>query len=207
MASADQGIERARHSRIVSILKVVLPITALALLSLVFLAARTVDPSLAISSAEIDVEDRARDPRLSGAHFAGVTEDGAALTIVARIARSDPNAAMRLEVEGLEMHLEGGGGEVMDATAALGTIDRGRGTFDLSGGLEFLVSPGYRLETERLTGLLDSTRVTAPGPVAGSAPAGQITAGNLEMRFDSRDGAGYLLVFGGGVRLNYLPED
>ncbi|MFN4099913.1 MAG: hypothetical protein ACK4GT_09060 [Pararhodobacter sp.] len=207
MAFAQQGIGRARHSRIVGILKVLLPLTALIMLSLVFIVARTVDPSQAISSAEIDVEERARDPRLSGAHFAGVTEDGAALTIVARIARSDPDAAMRLDVEGLEMQLEGGGGETMEATAGLGTIDRGRGTFDLSEGLEFEVSPGYRLVTQRLTGLLDSTQVSAPGPVSGSAPAGEISAGNLEMRANSSEGAGYMLVFGGGVRLNYQPED
>lgn len=206
MAFADRGAGQARYSRIVGVLKVVLPLTALVLLSLVFLLARTVDPTRAISTAEIDVEDRARDPRLSGAHYAGVTQDGAALTILAATARSDPEATLRLEVAGLELHLEGQDGETMLATATLGTIDRGRGTFDLREGLEIAVSPGYRLSTERLTGMLDNTLVTAPGPVQGAAPAGEITAGNLQLRSESPQGAGYVLVFGGGVRLNYQPE-
>ncbi|WP_334191243.1 hypothetical protein [Pararhodobacter sp.] len=207
MALAEPGQRRAGYSRTVGILKVLLPLTALTLLSLVFLLARTVDPTQAITNAEIDVEDRARDPRLSGARFAGVTEDGAALTIVAETARSDPGATMRLEVTGLDLQLEGRDGETMHAAARDGIIDRGRGSFELAGGLEVSVSPGYRLATERLTGLLDTTRMRAPGAVEGSAPAGRIQAGNMEMRADSTDGAGYVLVFGGGVRLNYQPEN
>ncbi|WP_127106247.1 hypothetical protein [Pararhodobacter zhoushanensis] len=204
---SEQSIGRPGHSRVVGILKVVLPLTALILLSLVFMLARTIDPTAAISNAEIDVEDRARDPRLSGAHFAGVTDDGAALTIITQTARSDPNATMRLEVTGLHLRLEGRDGENLTASATNGTIDRGRGTFDMTGGLELTATPGYDLTAQSMVGLLDSTRVTIPGRVSGTAPAGEITAGSMEMRVDSGDGTGYLLVFGGGVRLNYQPDN
>ena len=203
----EHSVGRPGHSKAVSILKVVLPLTALVLLSLVFLLARTIDPNAAISNAEIDVEDRARDPRLSGAHFAGVTDDGAGLTIITQTARSDPDATMRLEVTGLHLRLEGRGGETLTASATAGTIDRGRGTFDMSGGLELTATPGYELTTQSLTGLLDSTSILAPGPVRGAAPAGEITAGSMELQVDSGDGAGYRLVFGGGVRLNYQPDN
>ena len=207
MAITEPETRRALHSRVVGILNVVLPITALVLLSLVFLLARTVDPRAAISNAEIDVEDRARDPRLSGARFAGVTEDGAALTIVAETARSDVTAAMRLEVTGLDLLLESETGGTVHAAAAEGIIDRGRGTFSLDGGLDFSAAPGYRLATEQLTGLLDSTSLRAPGPLTGSAPAGQISAGSMELRAGDAGSGGYVLVFGSGVRLNYQPEN
>ncbi|MCA2011712.1 hypothetical protein LCM17_09475 [Cereibacter sphaeroides] len=207
MAMTDPISSKAFHTKVVNVLKVVLPITALVLLSLVFLLARTVDPGSAIANAEIDVEDRARDPRLTGARFAGVTEDGAALTIVASTARSDVNATMRLEVTGLDMLLEGPDGPMMHAIAAEGIIDRGRGLFRLDGGLDFTAAPGYRLTTESLMGLLDNTRLTAPGTVSGSAPAGQIRAGSLELRADPENAGAYVLVFGAGVRLNYQPEN
>ena len=203
----DLSNRRAGYSRIVGILKIVLPLTALVLLSLVFLLARTIDPTRAIPMASIDVEERARDPRLSGARFAGVTDDGAALTIVTQTARSDPDAAMRLEVSGLDLLIEGDNGENLSARAENGTIDRGAGRFDMTGGLEIAVSPGYRLTGERITGLLDSTRVDAPGPVSGTAPAGEIWAGNMVLRADSASDTGYMLVFGGGVRLLYQPEN
>lgn len=195
------------YSRIVGVLKVVLPLTALVLLSLVFLAAKTIDPTQAIPMADIDVQERARDPRLSGARFAGVTDDGAALTIVTETARSDARAALRLEVTGLVLDIEGRSGETLSARAETGILDRGIGRFEMSGNLRIQASPGYDLTTERLTGLLDSTWVQAAGAIAGTAPAGEINAGNMEMRVDSVTGSGYVLVFGGGVRLLYHPEN
>jgi lipopolysaccharide export system protein LptC len=204
---AATRIRQQRHSRIVGILKIVLPLTALVLLSLVFLLARTIDPTMAIPMAEIDVEERASDPRLSGARFAGVTDDGAAITIVTETARSDLNAALRLEVTGLVLELEGQEGETLRATATDGILDRASGRFEMTGGLEVEASPGYRLASDHLTGLLDSTRVESPGPVSGIAPAGEIWAGNMVLRAESGDAPAYMLVFGGGVRLLYQPEN
>ncbi len=205
------GRGSAGYSRLVGVLKVVLPLTALVLLSLVFLTARTIDPTQAIEQAEIDVEDRARDPRLSGARFAGVTVDGAAMTIEAATARSDPTGAMRLRVTGLSLLVEGADGATFTARAAEGMLDRGLGRFEMEGGLEITASPGYRLTTQRLSGLLDSTRLVAPMTVSGQAPAGEFTAGRMDMAAiaapDSPSGTGYRLVFGGGVRLYYLPVE
>ncbi|WP_323034865.1 hypothetical protein [Pararhodobacter sp.] len=199
--------QQAGYSRLVGVLKIALPLTALILLSLVFLLARTIDPTQAIPMADIDVQERARDPRLSGARFAGVTDDGAALTIITETARSDPNATLLLEVTGLRLRIEGREGEVLSARAEGGILDRGTGRFEMSGGLEVQASPGYVLTTDALSGLLDSTLVQAPGAISGRAPAGEINAGNLVMRTDSAPGSGYVLVFGGGVRLLYQPEN
>lgn len=204
---ADRIGQHKQHSRIVGVLRVVLPLTALVLLSLVFLLARTIDPTQAIPLAAIDVQERARDPRLSGARFAGMTDDGAALVIVTQTARSDPQAALRLEVTGLDLLIEGAGRETLTARSRNGVLDRGAGQFEMTGELELTASPGYDLRTQRLVGLLDTTRIEAPGPVSGFAPAGEISAGNMRMQANSTDQAGYVLVFGGGVRLLYQPED
>jgi len=122
--------QKARHSRTVGVLKVLLPLAALVSLSLVFLLARTIDPRQAIATASIDVQDRARDPRLSGARFAGVTEEGAALTISTEAARSSPDGVMRLAVTGMALLLEGQGGETMAIQAGEGILDRGLGRFE-----------------------------------------------------------------------------
>lgn len=196
-----------RHSRLVGVLRVTLPLAALVLLSLVFLLASQIDPTRAIPLAEIDVTDRARDPRISGASFAGVTEDGAALRIVTQTARTDPLAMLRFEVTGLELHLDGPGGEAVFASAQTGSVDRRLGWFDMRGGVQVTATPGYAVQSERIAGALDITRIEIPMPVSGSAPAGQITAGNLSITAVSRDSQGYMLVFGGGVRLLYHPEN
>ena len=69
------------HSRLVGWLKVALPLTALALLSTLFLVARKIDPEAALPYAEVDVAERIREPRMTAPTYAGVTEDGATLTI------------------------------------------------------------------------------------------------------------------------------
>ncbi|MCC5969502.1 MAG: hypothetical protein JJU15_06100 [Pararhodobacter sp.] len=194
-----------RYSWFIGWFKLVLPLSALVLLSMVFLLARPVDPSRGIQMAEIDVEERARDPRISGARFAGVTDDGAALRIEAETARTDPHAMLRFDVTGLALYLDGPDGETVLARSASGSIDRGEGVFSMDGMVELAASPGYRLQTERVTGLLDTTRVEVSGTLSGTAPAGEFFAGNLLITANTPPAAGYKLVFGSGVRLIYLP--
>ena len=81
MARAD------RHTRVVGWLKVALPPAALAILSTLFLVARRIDPEAALPYAEVDVEDLAREPRMTAPTYAGLTSDGAALTLSAKEAR------------------------------------------------------------------------------------------------------------------------
>ena len=71
------------HSRLVAVLKVLLPLIALALLSTLFLFSRKINPEDAIPYASVDVEDRLSDPKMTDAGFAGMTSDGASLSIQA----------------------------------------------------------------------------------------------------------------------------
>ncbi len=206
------------YSRLVVVLKVVLPLAALAALSSVFLLASPVDPERALRSAEIDAEDRARDPRLTGARFVGVTRQGSALRIDTETARSDPEGRLRFQVTGLALQLDDPEGGSLSASAQSGVIDRGAGRFDMAGPVEIDASPGYRLQAETLSGLLDQTLVYSNRPVQGDAPAGRIEAGSMRLTRmpgpqtgpDAAPGpdevAGNRLVFGGGVRLIYHPQ-
>ena len=196
-----------RHSRLVWVLKVTLPLLALALLSMVFLLAETVDPSRGIPLAEIDVEERARDPRVSGASFAGVTEGGSALRITTETARTDPAAVLRLEVTGMTLELEGPAGGLVTGRADSGVLDRGDGSFEMTGAIEVTATPGYRLDSERITGALDRTWLLSPGPISGEAPAGELQAGMLRVTQTPGQPDSQRLVFLGGVRLLYDPQD
>ena len=67
------------HSKLVVWAKVTLPLLALGLLATLFLFSRKIDPTDAIPYADVDVEERAREPRLTMPTYAGVTSDGSAL--------------------------------------------------------------------------------------------------------------------------------
>ena len=70
------------RTRVVRWLRVLLPLLALAMLSVMFLFSREGgDGRSQIPYAEVDAEAMARDPRVVAPEYAGVTADGARLTL------------------------------------------------------------------------------------------------------------------------------
>lgn len=198
------AITRDTHSRVVGLAKIALPLLALAILSTLFLFARTIDPNDAIPYADVDVAERAREPRLTAPTYAGVTADGAALTLQAAEARPDAGAGATAQT--LTARLDSPDGARTDLTAARMTFDNAAGLVSLDGGVTVTTSAGYTITTDNLTARLDRTSLTAPGAVTATAPAGFITAQGMTMT-QGTDPATYVLVFKGRVKLLYTPQN
>ena len=193
------------HSTVVSWLKVALPLVALAIVSTLFLFSRTIDPSDAIPFAEVDIEDRVREPRLTQPTWAGVTDDGAALTIAADEARPD-NGTTAANANGIVADLQTPDGGSAQLVAKRGLLDQNGAALTVDGGVTITTSTGYRMNTEAMTAMLDRTSLISQGAVNGEGPAGHIEAGSMEITQDQGDAASYLLVFKKGVKLLYLPK-
>ncbi|MFN3824927.1 MAG: hypothetical protein ACK4GW_13495 [Pseudorhodobacter sp.] len=192
------------HSVLVSWLKIVLPLLALVILSTLFLVARTVDPSDAIPFAQVDIEDRVREPRLTLPTWAGVTDDGAALTVSADEARP---GAEQASAQQLVARLEMPDGGTADLVSASGTMDPATRRLTISGGVTLSTSTGYRVETEEMVAALDRTSLVADQAVVATGPAGRIDALSMALT-EKPDAQGeYVLVFKGAVKLLYLPAD
>ena len=193
-----------RHTRVVGWLKVVLPLTALAILSTLFLVARRIDPEAALPYAEVDVEVLAREPRMTAPTYAGTTEDGSALTLSADEARPASEGSPA-QAAGLRLDLatpDGGRTELLAADARMDDTAR---EVVLSGGVALTTSTGYRLETAEIAAKLDRTGLESRAPVRATGPAGEITADGMSLSQDNRTPGDYVLVFKGSVRLVYQP--
>ena len=192
------------HSRLVFWLKILLPLAALALLATLFLFGRNVRPEDAIPYADTDIADRVKEPRLTGAAFAGMTKDGAALTIKAADARpgvaGSSNAGSATDLSAL-IQMPGGSSATLQAGA--GRMDQAAKQAILTGGVTLTSSNGYTVKTEGVSVALDQTDVTSLGPVSGAGPAGTITAQGMHL--GREPSGGYLLDFTGGVTLVYTP--
>lgn len=189
------------YSRLVSVLKVALPLLALALLSIMFLVARAPDPERAIPYSDVDVADLSRDQRVAAPAFVGVTRDGAAISMIADTVEpreDDPDLLLAAVVSG---ELELGHGEVAHISAPSGTIDTRSDIAILQGGVVIVTSDGYTMNTERLDAALGDTDVTAPGQVHAVGPEGTLDAGSMRITLGPE--GGYLMDFNGGVRLIY----
>lgn len=192
------------HSVLVSWLKIILPLLALAILSTLFLVARTVDPSDAIPFAQVDIEDRVREPRLTLPTWAGVMDDGAALTVSADEAR--PNAD-QASAERLVARLDLPDGGSADLVAATGSLDPASRRLTVGGGVTLSTSTGYRIETAQMVAALDRTSLVADQAIVATGPVGRIDADSMTLT-EKPDAPGqYLLVFNGAVKLLYLPAD
>ena len=191
------------HSRLVGWLKVILPLAALAILSTLFLVSRTIDPMDAVPYAEVDVEDRIREPKMTAPEYAGTTSDGAAIAFRARNVRPGEGSAMDARTVEAQLDTPDGGSVQMAADAV--AMDAAGAHVTLSGGVTMTTSTGYQVKTEGLVAATDRTRLESLGAVEAEGPVGRITAGEMVMSADPDHEGAYLLVFKTGVKLLYRP--
>jgi lipopolysaccharide export system protein LptC len=196
---------RDAHSRTVFWLKIALPLLALGVLSTLFLFSRDLGPEGLIPFSDVDVEELAREQRLTAPEFTGVTSDGASLTVRAALAL--PGEGGSASAEMLEAIYERDRGMVVRLLAARGRMDPGKGLLSLEGNVQVTTSAGYTLEAERLEAALDRTSLTAPGEVRAEAPYGDLTAGSMTLMPGDGETKGEVLVFKDGVRLIYSPKE
>jgi lipopolysaccharide export system protein LptC len=199
MARADA------HTRIVGWLKVALPLLALAILATLFLVADRINPEDALPYAEVDVEERAREPRMTAPSYAGTTSDGAALTLTAEEARPEAEGTPA-KAKGLRLDLTTPDGANTELRAAIAVMDHDARLMVLSGGVTVTTGTGYRLETDEVVARLDRSGLESRGEVTATGPMGEIRAGGMRLDQDNRTPGAYLLVFNGGVRLVYRPR-
>lgn len=193
-----------RHTRLVGWLKVALPLTALAILSTLFLVARRIDPEAALPYAEVDVEDLAREPRMTAPTYAGTTTDGAALTLSAAEAKpADDQGPASAAAVRLDLATPDGGQTSLLAISAV--LDAATRQVLLSGGVTIATSTGYRLETAEVAANLDRSGLESRTAVRATGPAGEIRADGMTLSQDIQTPGAYVLVFKGAVRLVYQP--
>jgi lipopolysaccharide export system protein LptC len=192
------------HSRFVAQAKVFLPLASLALLATLFLFARGADTTYDIPYARVDIESLAREQRIDGPAFATVTQDGAELEISAERARPDPltKDVMNSTQFRAELRLPDKSAVSMVANDAV--IDGPSRIAELSGNVRIETTTGYSIETDHIAAKLNFSKIESPSSVTGKAPAGNITAGSMEISKDTDSGA-YLLVFKNQVKLIYQP--
>lgn len=195
------------HSRVVALLKVVLPLLALAILSTLFLLSKGRAPEDLIPYADVDVEDLLREPRLTSAAWAGMTEDGAAVTLTAAEATpGTPGSAEAGRVTGLSALVETPDGVSTTVTAGTAILDEEDGRVLMEEGVTVEVSTGYVLRFPAAEMRLDRTRLAVTGTIAATGPMGEITAGAFEMVPSGERPGHYEMHFTGGVRLLYRPQ-
>lgn len=191
------------YSTLVAWMKIILPLIALGLLSTLFLFARSSDGEGEIPYAEI--EDVAREQRLSEPYFAGVADDGSVVSVSAADAKPSTTDNNVLDVTALRADLVTTGGVTVAVSAGDATLNTADQVAQLTGLARVISSNGYQMETFGLTAFLQQGRIESAGALEVRAPFGQLQAGRLVI--ETPQGAeGQRMTFTDGVRLLYDPQ-
>ena len=194
------------YSRFVALTKVILPIVALGILSTLFLFSRNIDPTQSIPYADVDVEGLAREQRIGAPNYAGVTEDGAAISITAKSARPSQDNPEIVMATDLTAVIEDALGGRIDITSGGGVINTDQQFVTLQGEVQILTSTGYIINTSGITAALSETSMTTDGRITAEGPLGTLNAGQMTLETQNGSDGSHLLVFKGGVKLVYDPK-
>lgn len=194
------------HSRVVTGMKILLPLAALSLLSTVFLISETVDPSKSIPIAQVDLEKRAEDPGFTNPIFAGVTDKGDEIRISAAIARPGDSGLKRPTADRMVLLLQLRDGTTVTIRAEQAAVTPKTVTAELHGGVRITTSNGYMIETDRLAARFDTLRISTSSPLSAYGRFGTLSAGGMLLHDGTNRGEVELL-FTGGVKLVYHPEE
>lgn len=191
------------YSVMVGWAKILLPLCALGLLATLFLFARGQNKPTEITFTE--VRTIAQEQRLSAPRFAGVTDDGAVLSVSARSAKPDPARPDLVNINEILMRMDNPSGSFVTATATQGELDGRTRQARLLGLARLETSSGFEMETNGLIAELDTGVVMSDGLLEIQAPFGTLTAGKVTFRVSEQE-TGQQMLFTDGVRLLYDPQ-
>jgi lipopolysaccharide export system protein LptC len=191
-----------RRSRLLDVLRILLPVLALILVGLV-LAWPQIMPGPANITVPTFVPGDADQPdrlRMDSPRYAGQTGRERPYEVTARSASLDPLEAdiVHLDRPAADVALGEDGDVHLEAQS--GTYHRDTEKLMLDGGIEVVTSTGYRFVTPSARVDLAQGRVRGWRPIEGAGPAGTLSAD----RFEITD-AGEVLRFDGRVKVTVLP--
>ncbi|HEX5079015.1 MAG TPA: LPS export ABC transporter periplasmic protein LptC [Geminicoccaceae bacterium] len=191
-----------RRSRLIDVLRILLPALALILVGLV-IAWPQIMPGPAGIAVPTFVPGDAGEPdrlRMDSPRYVGRTSHDRPYAVMARSASLDPLSANVVYLDRPSADIALGEDGSVQLVAQNGTYDRAAGRLLLDGGIEVVTSNGYRFVTPSARVNLAQGRVRGRQPIEGFGPSGRLSAD----RFEIKD-AGDVLRFDGRVRVTLLP--
>jgi len=172
----------AAYSRVVRILKIALPLVAVALLSTIFLVQEedSFDGGLVFSSA--DLETLGDGLTVNNPRLAGTTRDGTAYVLSAETAVPDETGVSIVEFTALNSVMRYSGGQVIELHASNAVAVVNERILNLKDGINLRTSAGYVASTMSATADLDAGTLITNSPVTANGPNGQIKSGRMVIR-------------------------
>lgn len=172
-----RGARPARYSRYVSIMKFLLPVTALVLVGLVVIWPQIhgIEAGLPLGFGRLQLT-KVEDPNMVNARFVGADKKNQPFSITADLAKNvlSGSAAIELEMPKADIAVKDGSWLVL--TANTGVFNKDKKTLKLRGAVNLFHDSGYEFNTKAAE--IDLTEGVAVGkdPISGQGPFGRLQA-------------------------------
>ena len=193
------------YSRVVAILKVGLPLTAVAMLAVLFLNSQDRRGGGELVFSPADLELLGEGMRITGPVFSGVTDTLDRVRFTAAAVTPDAAPPTKAGIETLAGRIDFADGQQMDISAPAGDVDLGARVMKLGGGVKVTTADGYVFSADTADLDFRAGDLTATGSVAGDGPMGRIDAGRLTVSPPAAKTGLRTCLFQDDVRVVYDP--
>ena len=194
-------ISLLRRSRFVRVMKVALPLAAVAMVAAVIAwpQMHAQDPGFRLSYAAIDVGQV--EPSMASARFHGTDRDKRPFRVTADSATQDPNERGKVLLDRLTADLAMSDGTWMSLSARSGVYRESRRFLTLNGDLSMFTERGYEFHGHSAEIDFTAGTLSSDEKVWGQGPFGLLNANGLRV-LDS----GERIHFINGVRTTFYPQ-
>lgn len=191
----------SRYSRFVSLMKILLPLVAAALVLLVIAWPQTQseDNSFRVSLAAIPEGD-ADEPGMTRARFVGTDAKDQPFVITADSAVPLQDRTDQVKLTALQADITVSGGTWVSMMSGEGLFDRTRQHLALLGGVDLFADSGFEMHTEAADIDLALGVARGEAPVTAHGPLGTLSADSFRLEQEGRT-----LFFQGNVRMTVWP--
>lgn len=194
------------YSRLIAAIKVVLPILALGILSLLFFLAQPTREGTPLQFVDTGLEELVEEERLTRPDYRSVTDTGGELRLTGETLRPVPEREGQYTGTTLTGVISNPDGTAFDLTSDAGRLDQLRGLAWLTGSVRLVRHDGHTALSDEVEITTDLSRLVSDGPVHAFGPLGTLDADSMEMLGQPDLGSGTVTIFRGNVRLLYDPQ-
>jgi lipopolysaccharide export system protein LptC len=192
------------HSRVVAVLKVGLPLVALAMLASLFLIQTDDRLNGNIVFSRGDVDALGSGLAVTNPTFTGTTRGDDTFRFSAELVEPDAAPPEWARITALSGELALRNGPTVTVRAEAGNLHVPTQRLDLDGTVVIATSDGYRIDADAVALDLRAGTLAADGAVETTGPLGRIASGNLRIG-PADEAEDRRFSFGKGVRLVYDP--
>ena len=193
------------YSRFVTVLKVGLPLVALAMLSALFLIQNDDGPGGTITFSRGDMEALGDGLRVTNPTLTGSTRGEDRFRFSAEIVVPDAAPPTRATLSGLDGRIDFTDGSAVDIAARSGEIDLDAQGLSLTDAVRIATSQGLEVTSDDVSVDLRLGVLEARGGVVTEGPMGRINSDTLRIEPSPDAAEARVITFGNGVRLVYDP--